>query len=50
MIATFVQRRTLGQRVALLLLVIVLGDFSAPDGCDCGPNDLTTSISIGVHR
>jgi hypothetical protein len=49
-IATFVRRRTLGQRIALLLLVVVLADFSAPDGCDCGPNDLTRAVSIGVHR
>lgn len=43
MIGATVRRLPLWQRVALLLIFVVLADFSAADGCDCGPNDLTTT-------
>lgn len=36
MIAAFARRRTPAQRIALLVLVVMLADFSIPAGCDCG--------------
>lgn len=46
MIAAFVRRRTPPQRIMLLALVIVLADFSIPDGCDCGAARTRTTAAI----
>lgn len=35
MIATFVRQRTPAQRITLLVLAVLLADFSLGDGCDC---------------
>jgi hypothetical protein len=33
------------QRVAVVVAIVVLADFSIPDGCDCGP-DVVQSASV----
>ena len=47
-LAAFARRRTPAQRLLLLVLVVVLADFSIPDGCDCDPNDLTQTRAGAV--
>lgn len=51
MIAAFTRRRTPLQRLTLLMLIVVLADFSIPDGCDCGPDAYRTAAptTIGVR-
>lgn len=50
-VAAFAARRTPLQRLALLVLLIVLADVSVPDGCDCGPDAYQrAAATIGVHR
>jgi hypothetical protein len=46
MIAAFARRRTPMQRLALLVLVVVLADFSIPDGCDCDAARTRTAATI----
>lgn len=47
MIAAFARRRTPAQRIALLVLLVVLADFGIPDGCDC---DAIRTNTAAAHR
>jgi hypothetical protein len=49
MIANAVRRMSPVQRLVMLVLVVVLADFSIPDGCDCGPNDITRTAAVSLH-
>ena len=48
-IATAARRLTPLQRIAVLLMLIILADFSIPDGCDCGPSEFRTTATTQVR-